>query len=41
MKEVVFFFFEEISPESPREMQDEQEVTSETSWNATRGKDVD
>ena len=34
-------FVEEISPESPREMQDEQEVTSETSWNATRGKDVD
>ena len=34
-------FVEEISPESPREMQDQQEVTSETSWNATRGKDVD
>ena len=26
---------EEISPESPRKMQDEQEVTSEASWTAT------
>ena len=34
-------FFEEISLESQRKMQDEQEVTSETSWNATRGKEVD
>ena len=34
-------FFEERSPESPRKMQDEQEVTSETSWNATRRKEVD
>ena len=35
-----FFFFEEISPESPRKMHN-QEVTSETSSNATRRKDED
>ena len=33
-------FFEEVSLESPRKTQDEQ-VTSETSWNATRRKEVD
>ena len=28
-------YIEEKSPESPRRMQDEQEATSEASWNAT------
>ena len=32
---------EEISPESPRKVQDEQEVTSEASWTATGGKEED
>ena len=32
---------EEMSPESPRKMQDEQEVMSETSVNATRGRGED
>ena len=32
---------EEISPESPRKMQDEQEATSEASWNAKGGKEED
>ena len=32
---------EEISLESPSKMQDEQEVMSETSWSATRGKEED
>ena len=34
-------YIEEICPEFPRKMQEEQEVTSETSWNATSGKEVD
>ena len=34
-------YIEEISPESLRKMQDEQEVTSEASWNATGGKEED
>ena len=34
-------FFEVLSPESPRKMQDEQEVMDETSWNATRGRGED
>ena len=32
-------FIEETSPESSRKMQAEQEVTSETSWNATTRQD--
>ena len=32
---------EEISPEFPRKKQDEQEATSEASWNATEGKEED
>ena len=32
---------EEMSLESPRKMQDEQEVISETSGNATRGREED
>ena len=32
---------EETGPESPRKMQDVQVVVSETSWNATRGKEED
>ena len=31
--------FEEMSQGSPRKMQDEQEVTSEASWNATGRKE--
>ena len=34
-------FLEELSPESPRRMQDEQEVMGETSGNATRGRGED
>ena len=33
--------FEEMSQVSPRKMQDEQEVTSEASWNATERKEED
>ena len=32
-------YIKEISPESPRKMQDEQEPTSEASWNAKRGEE--
>ena len=32
-------YIEEISPESPRKMQDEQEATSEASWNAKGSKE--
>ena len=31
-------YFEEIRPEAPTKIQDEQEVTSEASWNATGEK---
>ena len=31
----------QISPESPKKLQDEQEVMSEASCNATRGKEED
>ena len=34
-------YIEEISTESPRKMQDEQEVTSEAPWSATGGKEED
>ena len=34
-------YTEEISPESPRKMHDEQGATSEASWNATGGKEED